>query len=342
MALKRVTIQDIATACGLSRNTVSKVFNDRGAVPKSTRKLVLQKAQELGYGMFSEKQPSPARDRRVNIALLTQPKLLSHSFGAYFLTSFTDQVSRSGYNLKIYEISPREIAEKRLPPHLLLEDTAGLLGIELFDKGYQDMICSLGIPCTFVDGHARMVGSLLNCDCISMENVAASAALTARLMAAGAKKIGFVGDKEHCSSFYMRWLGCRTALEDAGLTLSDDCSILAEDGDYYGDTDWLLSQLDTMPCIPDAFVCANDYLAIHLMTALKRRGLSIPDDVMVTGFDGSPESAVVEPALTTAAIPSVDIGRGAAVTLFSRINDPDRPYVFLYYKTTPIFRASTR
>ena len=97
-----------------------------------------------------------------------------------------------------------------------------------------------------------------------------------------------------------------------------------------------------MPRIPDAFVCANDYLAIHLMTALKRKGLSIPGDVMVTGFDGSPESAVVEPALTTAAIPSTDIGRGAAITLFSRINNPNRPHVFLYYKTTPIFRASTR
>ena len=342
MALKRVTIQDIADACGLSRNTVSKVFNNRGAVPESTRKLVMQQAQALGYGMFSEEDPSPARDGRVNIALLTQPKLLSHSFGASVLTSFSDQVSRSGYNLKIYEISPREIAEKRLPPHLLLEETAGFLGIELFDREYQAMICSLGIPCVFVDGHARLVGSLLSCDCISMENVAASAALTERLIAAGAKEIGFVGDRKHCSSFYMRWLGCRTALEEAGLTLSDACSILAEDGDQYGDTDWLLSELDRMPRIPDAFVCANDYLAIHLMTALKRKGLSIPGDVMVTGFDGSPESAVVEPALTTAAIPSTDIGRGAAITLFSRINNPNRPHVFLYYKTTPIFRASTR
>ena len=49
MAVKRVTMQEIADACGLSRNTVSKIFNDRGAVPEATKKLVLQKAQELGY-----------------------------------------------------------------------------------------------------------------------------------------------------------------------------------------------------------------------------------------------------------------------------------------------------
>ena len=342
MAVKRVTIQDIADACGLSRNTVSKVFNGRGAVPESTKKLVMQKAQELGYGMFPEEQPPMPQRSRQNIALLTQQKLLSHNFGAYFLTSFTDQVSRSGYTMKIYEVSLQEIADRKLPPHLLLEDTAGFLGIELFDKGYQDMICSLGLPCVFVDGHAGMMGSLINCDYISMENYASSIALTKRVISAGAKLVGFVGDRNHCSSFNMRWLGCRTAMEEAGLPFTDEFSILAEDGPQYGDPNWLLSQINEMPSVPEAFVCANDFLAIHLMTALKRKGLSIPEDVMVTGFDGSPEAAVVEPALTTAAIPSTDIGRSAAIMLLSRIDTPERPYCCVYYKTTPIFRASTR
>ena len=50
MPSRRITMQDIADACGLSRNTVSKVFNGRGSVPRTTRDLVLQKARELGYG----------------------------------------------------------------------------------------------------------------------------------------------------------------------------------------------------------------------------------------------------------------------------------------------------
>ena len=140
----------------------------------------------------------------------------------------------------------------------------------------------------------------------------------------------------------MRWLACRTVVEEAGLSFPDECSILAEDSDNYGNTDWLIRQLDRMPFIPDAFVCANDYLAIHLMTALKRKGLSIPNDVMVTGFDGSPESTLVDPPLTTAEIPSTDIGRSAALALISRIESPNTPYAFIYYKTVPIFRASTR
>ena len=60
MANKRVTMQDIANACGLSRNTVSKVFNGRGTVPPGTRSLILQKAAELGYGLPAAERAAAA------------------------------------------------------------------------------------------------------------------------------------------------------------------------------------------------------------------------------------------------------------------------------------------
>ena len=58
MARKRITMQQLADACGLSRNTVSKVFNDRGSVPEATRQTVLQKARELGYYQPPRSRPS--------------------------------------------------------------------------------------------------------------------------------------------------------------------------------------------------------------------------------------------------------------------------------------------
>ena len=342
MALKRVTIQDIADACNLSRNTVSKVFNGRGSVPEATKKLILQKAQELGYGVFSETIPSETAETRGNVAVLTQQKVLSHNFGSSFLTSFTDQISRMGYSIKIYEVSPDEIAQQKLPPHFLLKDTAGILTIELFDQGYQDMVCSLGLPCIFVDGHAHIMRTVPKCDFVSMENMASIHVIMQHLIDSGAKTIGFVGDKEHCSSFYLRWLACNNALWEAGLSEADTYSILENDNSPYDDPDWMNAQLDRLPGMPDAFVCANDYLAIQLMNALKRRGLSVPNDVMVTGFDGSPESAVIDPSLTTAEIPSSEMGRSAASILNMRIENPSSPFILIHYKTTPIFRASTR
>ena len=342
MALKRVTMQDIAEACGLSRNTVSKVFNDRGAVPEATKKLVLSKAQELGYYQPPEELSEAVALNRGNIALLTQHKLMSHNFGVFFNTSFTDQISRSGYTIKIYEISSEELAEKRLPPHLKLEETAGILGIELFDRDYLDMICSLGIPTVFVDGYARIRREAVASDFVSMENVTSVRELVNRMIRAGARRIGFVGDIEHCNSFYERWFAYAFALRDAGLPLDRELCILAPDSAPYGETDWLLAQLDAMPELPDAFVCANDYLAIRLMTALKKRGLRIPEDVMVAGFDGSPEAGVVEPPLTTARIPTADIGRLAATMLINRITAPDRPFYWIYVQTSPVWGGSTR
>lgn len=335
MARKRITMQDIAQACGLSRNTVSKVFNDRGAVPEETRRLVLDKARQLGYTQL----PAESGQGR-SIALLTQHKLLSHNFGAFFITSFTDQISRAGYTLKMYEISRAEIREKRLPPHLDLEETAGILGIELFDRAYLESVCAMGKPTVFVDGYPHAAESPINCDFVSMENLASETALVGRMIRSGAKKIGFVGDRNHCNSFYERWVGCCSALREAGLPIREDLSILAEDGEYYGDPAWLLRQLEALPEIPDGFACANDYLALHLMTALKKLGLSIPGDVMVAGFDGSMEASVVTPALATARIPSAEIGRLAASVLAQRIRQPDFPYHWTYVKTTPIWGES--
>ena len=335
MARKRITMQDIAQACGLSRNTVSKVFNDRGAVPEETRRLVLDKARQLGYTQL----PAESGQGR-SIALLTQHKLLSHNFGAFFITSFTDQISRAGYTLKMYEISRAEIREKRLPPHLDLEETAGILGIELFDRAYLESVCAMGKPTVFVDGYPHAAESPINCDFVSMENLASETALVGRMIRSGAKKIGFVGDKNHCNSFYERWVGCCSALREAGLPVREDLSILAEDGEYYGDPAWLLRQLEALPEIPDGFACANDYLALHLMTALKKLGLSIPGDVMVAGFDGSMEASVVTPALATARIHSAEIGRLAATLLVRRIAEPDFPYHWTYVKTTPIWGES--
>ena len=342
MPLKRVTMQDIADACGLSRNTVSKIFNGRGSVPEATKKLVLVKARELGYSQQPQGAEQPNASVKGQIALLAQSKLQSHSFGAHFTTSFTDQISRTGYALKIYEVSPEEIAEKRLPPQLDLSETAGILGIELFDQAYLDMICAQKKPTVFVDGPAYINQAVMACDFVSMENIASERVLVRRMLRAGARRVGFVGDIEHCNSFFERWIGFNIALKNEGLSVNRSFCILAEDSAGYGDTEWLIRQLSAMPQLPDALACANDYLAIHLMTALKHMGMSIPSDVMVAGFDGSLEATLCDPALTTAQIPSPEIGRLAASLLAERIVSPNAPFRWTYVQTTPVLGGSTR
>lgn len=342
--LKRVTMQDIANACGLSRNTVSKIFNGRGAVPDSTREYVLSKAQELGYYQQITDTDTPPAQKKIsqNIALLTYSKPLNHSFGALFITNFTDQICRSSYNLKIFEISEKEFSQKVLPSHFVLSDVSGIIAIELFDREYTQMICDLGIPVLLIDSYTRAPSDLMCCDLVYMENYASSIALTSRMIEAGAKNIGFIGDVNHCSSFRERWNGYRAALGDANLELDRDVCILADDSEPYGEIDWMLEKLNAMPHLPDGFVCANDFIAIRVMQALQKKGLSVPNDVMVTGFDGSPEAEVVYPPLTTAQIPSADIGRLSADMLLKRIASPTIPYQCTFIKTTPVWRESVR
>lgn len=342
--LKRVTMQDIANACGLSRNTVSKIFNGRGAVPDATRGYVLSKAQELGYHQQIADTASPPVQKTAsqNIALLTHSKPLNHSFGSLFITNFTDQICRSGYNLKVFEISNQEYSQKVFPSHFALEDVSGIVAIELFDREYTQMLCDLGIPVLLIDSYTRAPSELMRCDLVYMENYASSIAMTARMIDSGAKCIGFVGDINHCSSFRERWNGYRAALGDAELPLDRDVCILADDSEPYGEVSWMLEMLNSMPRLPEGFVCANDFIAIRIMQALQKKGLSVPRDVMITGFDGSPEAEVVSPSLTTAQIPSADIGRLSADMLLERIASPKLPYRCTFVKTTPIWRESVR
>ena len=135
MAVKRITMQDVADACGLSRNTVSKIFNDRGSVPEATKRLVLQKARELGYLQVpyfppdeEPRQPEESVAQPTfhpqNIAMLTCRMPTDYHFAILFLPVFTERMSRNGYTLMVYQVSPEDLREKRLPSHMLLQQTA--------------------------------------------------------------------------------------------------------------------------------------------------------------------------------------------------------------------------
>ena len=341
MMKKRVTMQDIADACGFSRNTVSKVFNGRSSVPQATRELIIRTAEEMGYGAPVESVSSASRKRGGCIALLTVNLPRDAHFGTSLLSTFSDLMSRAGYTLRIFEISAEEARRRVLPPHFEPEQVTAILCMEIFDPNYLAMVCGLGIPTVVIDGPRHAVSTPMACDFVSMDNIASVTTLVRRLAALGIKRIGFVGDREHCSSFYERWFGYSIGLRDAGLPLDEKLCILAPDSAAYADADWLIRQITQMPGLPDAFVCANDFLGIHMMSALKKMGLSIPKDIMVTGFDGTPQSALVEPPLTTAAIPGNDIGRIAANLLLYRISHPDLPFIWARVKTTLEWREST-
>ena len=136
-------------------------------------------------------------------------------------------------------------------------------------------------------------------------------------------------------------MGFTRALNKYGISFEKEICILNDDSEAYGSIDWFIAQLQAMPYRPDAFICANDFIAINLLMAVKKMNLCVPDDIKIAGFDGILQSEVVEPPLTTIKIPGKEIGRMAADMLMERMAKPEKPFVRIYVNTTPIFRSST-
>ncbi|MBE0067605.1 LacI family DNA-binding transcriptional regulator [Thermoanaerobacterium thermosaccharolyticum] len=337
---KKITMQFIADSLGLSRNTVSKVLNGYPGVSNETKEKVIKKAIELNYKYFSNTDIEKFNGKETgNIALLTANMPTSSHYGTSFLNGFEGKIRSEGYNLSYYIIREAEINALLLPNSFQTSKIDGIICIELFDKNYIELINKLKIPTIFADTSADVFYPELVADIILMENEHNVYGITKKLIDKGYTNIGFVGDYNHCRSFYERWIGFNHALLDSNLQLNLSYCII--DDDKFFSSDWIGDQLDRMKSLPSAFFCANDFIAINVLSALKERNIKVPDDIVICGFDDSIESKIVEPSLTTVHIFSNEMGVIAAETILSRIKNPSRPPQIIHVKTEPIFRNST-
>lgn len=335
----KVTMQDIANATGYSRNTVSKALNGNPSVPGTTRMQIIEKATEMQYKHFAQAPAGPPR-RQGTIALFTYHMPNNSHFGSPFISAFTERIGQAGYTLTMYLLQDSDVKYNRTPLNFVPEAVDGILCIELFDPAYSRFLCGLGLPIIYADTFAGADFESLPADLIMMENQQSVKRLVTAMRNRGAQSIGFVGDKAHCNSFHERWLGYCGALAEAGLSPNPAACILEDDRNPYNSAAWLREQLGKMQSLPDGFICANDFIAIHLAGSLKQMGVSIPEQIFLAGFDDSPESRVLEPRLTTVRIPGGEMGLIAARMLLERIAAPNMPFQRVYVATEPDYRES--
>lgn len=337
---KKVTIQDIADALGLSRNTVSKALNNTGVLAEDTRRKILEKAAEMGYRRFIYlSQPFPSEHSEVKeLALITQNMPYGSHFGTYALNTFQEKISRNNYRLSMFPVRETEISALQLPMGFNKDKTAGIICLEMFDPDYIEMLGILDIPLLFIDTAADLDMTRINADFLLMENHMSVYHLTNTLIRNGCRTLAFAGNPKHCRSFNERYQGFIQALSENALT---PCTTQFTGRTVFDSPDTLRETIRRTLQLPDVFVCANDFIAIDLIRALKKEGISVPKDVLITGFDNSAESRIVDPHLTTVDIPSSKMGYIAADILLSRISEPDTPYRITHVRTTLKFRAST-
>lgn len=351
----RVTIQDIADSLGVSRNTVSKAINNTGVLADTTREKVLKKAAEMGYKQFSyvtitdNSQPKitlPNTREKNEIALLTTIFLGNSHFASTMLDKFQRELSQLGYSLTMHRILPDELNHLVLPESVNLERTAGIVCIEVFNLPYSRMLCNLEVPLLFIDSPVTALSGALNADCLYMENQSNILLFINEMAQRGKTRIGFVGRYMHCQSFFERYIAYRNAMHLLNLPCPDAyCIIKNKEGvsnptavDYH---EYLIESFRKLDPFPEVLICANDFIALDTIHALQSLGYSVPQDVYLCGFDDSPESRIVTPALTTIHIHSSIMGVTATQLLISRINEPSMHYRTVYTETNLIFRKST-
>ena len=281
--MKRVTIQDIADALGVSRNTVSKAINNSDGLAEATREKILQKAVEMGYKQFSyvaalsgnsrfvpsgdSEPPAAASEIAVFTANLS---LLSNHFAIPMLDRFKQELSQLGYSLNIYKVDRENLAQHTLPATFDPERASAIMCIEMFDRAYDEMVCTLGLPVLFVDGPHKRYGDSLPADQLLMDNTTGITKLVHDLLGKGIRKIGFIGDYEHCQSFFERYVAFRSAMTLAGVPVDEAFCIKRHSTD-------MDVPLSALPELPEVFLCANDFIAVDTMQALRKLGKSVPD-----------------------------------------------------------------
>lgn len=346
----KVTIQDIANELQLSRNTVSKAINNTGVLADATREKILRKAAEMGYKQFAylplfQEDTAKAAEHSIlpsdkrEIAMLTTQFLSSSHFSSMMLDRFQSEIEHLHSCTTIHRISPIELKEKKLPSSLNIQRTAGIICIEVFDYDYAQMLCDLDVPLLFVDTPVMDMRPPLKADRLYMENRMEIQNAVAHMVQRGKKRISFAGDKNHCQSFFERYMAYKDAVEYFGLTEGlSTCAMPSGQQNYPVSLYETIRRFKTMP---DAFVCANDFVAMDLVKALNELGYSVPDDIWVCGFDDSQEASYFAPRLTSIHIHGQIMGYTAANLLMTRIEEPSLNYRTVYTETNLILREST-
>jgi LacI family transcriptional regulator len=330
---KNVTLHDVAKQCGVSYQTVSRVINNHPHVSKETRHRILQVIRELDY-----------RPNRAARSLVTQRSytLGIIAFGSDFygpaqmMTNVERAAKTRGYSLafsSIADVTPEVIRQtidnlsgQLVDGFVLITPVLGIQYDELVS------LCA-GIPFVQIDAElGAQVPSVV------IDQRYGSQLATQHLIDLGHRKICEISGPLHWFGAVARHESWIATLEAAGIEPG-----LSKKGDWtsaggYKAAHSLLDEGATFT----ALVVGNDQMALGAIRALRERGLCVPKDVSVVGFDDIPEAAYFEPPLTTVQQDFTGLGEQSVEYLVTLINNPDTPSHQRVLHPHLVTRLSTR
>ena len=334
---KAVKLADIAERVGVSTVTVSKALSGQKGVSEEVREKIRSIAEELGY-----QQPSAARksqnQKSYNIGILISERFLDkyESFYWQMYQSVATRATAKECFTMLEVIGMSEEENGRMPKLVQERKVDGIIVIgKMMDDYLQHLNTEAGIPVIYLDYYNGREAS----DSVISNSYYGTYELTYYLYRMGHRKIAYIhGDdtsvtKNRLGSFY------RT-LQRLGIEEPDEYvkPSFYRDADLAGErTGELLDLKDPPTCI----LYPDDYAAMGGINEIRERGLRIPEDISVAGYDGINIAQVLEPKLTTLCQDTAAIGRIAAERLIELIEHPKTTVIEKYTVDGTLFKGAS-
>lgn len=341
--MKKVTIQDVAKELKLSRNTVAKALNNSDMVAYETRYLVIKKAYEMGYCKLSpivlnEFEIKDRLEKTKTVVVFAHREL--STFWNRIIMGISDELNKNNCRLQFNFISEEDEANHVLPLDMQT-DMSGIIILNVFNRSYLELILKKDVPVVFLDGPSNVHDISDLGDVIIFEGFNSTKKITEHLIQQGMKKIGFIGDTSYCRTIADRYEGYLAALKERGIVPVEQFVITKHVAHRYYMREEVITAIENLSDMPEAFVCANDDIAKDVIFALRTKGISVPIDIAVTGFDDKEEAAILSPGLTTVHIGNQRMGRRLVQSLMWRIENMDMPKEIVTINTEVVFRESS-
>lgn len=322
---------DVARAAGVSQTTVSRIVNGHPGVSERARAKVQAAIEQLGYRPnLSARSLVTSRTQTIGVVLGD----LTNSYYAELLHTISRELNDAGYRTLM--LSDRAGSAEDLAAMLWEANVDGvILTTTLLSPVDEGRIVSLGKPAVTMGPDAAA-----DTDAIFPDNLDGGRIAAAHLLTLGHHRIGVIAGPLGAASVQDRHRGFLAAHEAAGVAFDESLLEIA-DLDYQRAFDAAIRLLQA-PEPPTAIFCHNDLVAFAALNAAKSRGVAVPAEVSVLGFDDVAMSAWPSFDLTTVRQPIRDMALGAVELILARLAEPEREATHRLLPCSLIERSTTR
>jgi DNA-binding LacI/PurR family transcriptional regulator len=334
---KKPTLKDVARLAGVSYQTVSFVVNNVPVVTEATRQRVVAAIEQLHY------TPDPAarslRLGQTHIIGLMIPDAHNPHFWQT-VSGAEEEALANGYSLLLATTSMNKDREELAFQALLKQHLDAIIPLFTYPENFTRALLSLQrrhIPFAISASGAKLPDVAMDVVYARFEQAARQ--LMDHLLDLGHRRIAMICGVGRSGLGNDRIEAYRAALDNAGiprdLRLEVICGNTLTDGYHAAET---LLDIDSPPT---AIIGINDVLAFGAMQAVLRRGLRVPEEISIAGFDDLPLSSLIYPALTTGRVDGAEIGRQCVRLVLERLANPDLPPREINIPTHLVVREST-